>query len=100
MDQMHTAEQFRSELFLSNLIEHEVRDAWESKGSKTILDRCAEKVEELVANHKPNKVSRKLEDDMQRYIDDVAARSIEEFYKYEGMSAEMPSYVPERPATD
>ncbi len=95
MDQMHTAQRFRSELFLSNLIEHEVRDAWESKGSKSILDRCEEKVEELVANHKPNKVSRKLEDDMQRYIDDVAARSLEEFYKYEGMSAEMPAYVPD-----
>jgi trimethylamine:corrinoid methyltransferase-like protein len=94
MEQMHTVQHFRDELFLSNLIEHEVRDAWESKGSKTILDRCAEKVEELVANHKPNKVSRKLEGDMQRYIDEVAARSIEEFYKYEGMSAETPDYIP------
>ena len=95
MDQMHTAEHFRSELFLSKLIDHTVRDAWESAGSKTILDRCAEQVERIVADHKPNRLSPKLEDDMQRFIDEVAARSIEEFYKYEGMSAELPSYVPD-----
>jgi trimethylamine--corrinoid protein Co-methyltransferase len=95
MDQMHTAERFRSELFLSKLIDHDVRDAWESAGSKTILDRCAEQVESIVTDHEPNKLSSKLEDDMQRFIDEVAARSIEEFYKYEGMSAELPSYVPD-----
>ena len=44
--------------------------------SKEILDRCAEKVEEILANHEPNKLSRKLEDDMQRFIDEVAARPL------------------------
>jgi len=31
---------------------------------------------------------------MQKFIDDVAARPLEEFYKYEDASAELPSYVP------
>jgi trimethylamine--corrinoid protein Co-methyltransferase len=93
IDKMHTAEHFRSELHLSDLFDHTVREAWVGAGSKTVLDRCAEKVEEILANHEPNKLSRKLEDDMQRFIDEVAARPIEEFYKYEGLSAELPSYV-------
>jgi trimethylamine--corrinoid protein Co-methyltransferase len=96
IDKMHTAENFRSEIFLSNLLDHQVRDAWATGGSKSILDRCADKVDEIVANHKPNKLSRALEDDMQRFIDEVAARPIEEFYKYEGMGAEAPSYMPDQ----
>jgi len=96
IDKMHTVEHFRSELHLSDLFEHTVRDAWVSAGSKTVLDRCAETVEQIIANHEPNKLSRKLESEMQKFIDDVAARPIEEFYKYEGLSAEMPSYVPDQ----
>jgi trimethylamine--corrinoid protein Co-methyltransferase len=94
VDQMHTAENFRSEIFLSQLIDHQVRDAWVAAGSKTMLDRCSERVEQIVANHKPNELPAKLEDDMQRFIDEVAARPLEEFYKYEGMGADVPSYVP------
>jgi trimethylamine--corrinoid protein Co-methyltransferase len=91
MDQMHTAEHFRSELFLSDLIDHDVRDAWATAGSKTILDRCAAKVDKIIANHKPNELSSRLEIDMQKFIDEVAARPIEEFYKYEGLAAPPPS---------
>jgi len=94
MDKMHTAEHFKSELHLSDLFDHTVRDAWVTAGSKTVLDRCAEKVEKIIASHQPNKLSGKLEADMQECIDEVAARPIEECYKYEGDSAEMPSYVP------
>jgi trimethylamine--corrinoid protein Co-methyltransferase len=96
MDQMHTAENFKSELHLSDLFEHTVRDAWKDAGSQTVLDRCAAKVDEIIANHEPNNLSKKLEDDMQRFIDEVSARSVEEFYKYEGMSAETPAYVPDQ----
>ena len=96
IDKMHTAEHFKEELHLSDLFDHTVRDAWMTAGSKTVLDKCAEKVDQLVASHEPNKLSKKLEADMQKFIDDVAARPIEEFYKYEGMSAEMPSYVPDQ----
>ncbi len=95
MDKMHTAEHFKEELHLSNLFDHTVRDAWVGAGSKTVIDRCAERVEEIIAKHEPNKLSKKLENSMQKFIDDVAARPIEDFYKYEGMSAETPSYVPD-----
>ncbi len=93
MDQMHTAEHFRSELFLSKLIDHDVRDAWASAGSKTMIDRCADQVGKILASHQSNKLSPDLEAKMQKFIDEVAARSIEEFYKYEGLS-EMPSTLP------
>lgn len=96
MDKMHTAENFKKELHLSDLFDHTVRDAWETAGSQTVIDRCAEKVDALIAAHEPNKLSRKLEDTMQKFIDDVADRSVEEFYKYEGDEAEMPSYMPEQ----
>ncbi|MBI5115231.1 trimethylamine methyltransferase family protein [Candidatus Poribacteria bacterium] len=87
MNQMHTAQHFRSELYLSDLIDHNPRDAWESAGSKGVLDRCADKVEKIIANHKANKLSGELESKMQKFIDEVAARPLEEFYKYEGMEA-------------
>jgi len=93
MDQMHTAGHFRSEIFLSNLIDHTGRDAWQTAGSKSLLDRCAEKVDENVAKHKPNRLKAGLEAEMQRFIDQVAARPIEEFYKYEGLS-EAPTNLP------
>ncbi|RJP23744.1 MAG: hypothetical protein C4520_05695 [Candidatus Abyssobacteria bacterium SURF_5] len=93
MDQMHTAENFRSEIFLSDLVDHTSRDAWQTAGSKTVLDNCAQKVEQLVDRHKSNKLKPALEADMQRFIDEVAARPIEEFYKYEGL-AEAPTNLP------
>jgi trimethylamine--corrinoid protein Co-methyltransferase len=93
MDQMHTAQHFRSEIFLSNLVDHSSRDAWQAAGSKSILDSCAEKVDQIVANHKPNRLGSKLEAEMQKFIDEVAARPIEEFYKYEGL-AEAPANLP------
>jgi trimethylamine--corrinoid protein Co-methyltransferase len=93
MDQMHTAQHFRSEIYLSNLVDHSSRDAWQAAGSKSILDSCSEKVDQIVANHKPNRLSSKLEVDMQKFIDEVAARPIEEFYKYEGL-AEAPANLP------
>lgn len=93
MDQMHTAEHFRSELHLSNLIDHSGRDAWQAAGSKSLMDVCTEKVEEIVAKHKPNRLKAGLEAEMQRFIDQVAARPIEEFYKYEGL-AEAPTNLP------
>lgn len=93
LGQMHTAEHFRSELYLTDLIDRDGRDAWIRAGSKTVLDRCAEKVESIIANHKPNELSSKLEADMQRFIDTVAARPLEEFMKYEDMT-EPPSELP------
>ncbi|MBI4832507.1 MAG: trimethylamine methyltransferase family protein [Candidatus Lindowbacteria bacterium] len=72
MDQMHTAEHFRSELFLSKLIDHDVRDAWASAGSKTMIDRCADQVGKILASHQSNKLSPDLEAKMQKFIDEVA----------------------------
>jgi trimethylamine--corrinoid protein Co-methyltransferase len=93
MDQMHTAEHFRSEIFLSDLVDHTNRESWQAAGSKTVIDRCAEKVEQIIATHKPNEIDSSLEAAMQKFIDEVAARPIEEFYKYEGL-AEAPPTLP------
>ena len=47
----HTRHFMRSEHYQPSLSDRDSREEWEAKGSKTILERAAETVEELIASH-------------------------------------------------
>ena len=47
----HTRHFMRSEHYQPSLSDRDSREEWEAKGGKTILERAAETVEELVASH-------------------------------------------------
>lgn len=51
IDQMHTAEHFRKELWFPNLLDRTFFQSWQDAGSQSMEDRCRRKKEHLLANH-------------------------------------------------
>jgi len=79
----HTVTHFRQEHYIPELLVREPYSTWEKEGSKTALDRARQKVDELLAAHKPRSVDPGLAGEIDRYCDEVAARDLEDFYKGE-----------------
>lgn len=79
----HTVTHFRQEHYIPELLVRDPYSTWEKEGSKTALDRARQKVEELLAAHKPRPVDPGLTGEIDRYCAEVAARDLEDFYKGE-----------------
>ncbi len=69
IDQMHTVEHFRNELWFPQLLNRDFYQAWLDDGAKTMEDRCREKKEHLLKNHDVEPVSQ----DVQRAMDGILA---------------------------
>jgi len=69
MDQEHTAQHFRKELWFPRLLDRRFYDAWLSGGAKTMADRCREEKERLLRDHRPEA----LPDDVERELQKVLA---------------------------
>jgi trimethylamine--corrinoid protein Co-methyltransferase len=54
----HTRKWFRKELYIpSEVIDRGSYDAWQQKGSKSVVERSAERVESLLLTYQPNSLS-------------------------------------------
>ena len=51
IDQMHTAEHFRNELWFPRLLDRDYYQAWLDGGAKSMADRCRQRKVELLATH-------------------------------------------------
>jgi trimethylamine--corrinoid protein Co-methyltransferase len=76
----HTARNYRRELYWSKLFPRDSREKWEALGSKTALDLASERVNELLARHKPNPLDPAIEAGLHEFAENVAKRSLEAFY--------------------
>ncbi len=79
----HTADLFRSELFIPRLYSREPYDAWEEGGQRLAIDRARERAREILENHQPRELDPAMVEELDRFRQSVAARSIEVFYSYE-----------------
>lgn len=72
----HTFQNFKTELWHSDLFDHDNRQAWESKGSKTIRDAAMEKVSAMLEEKAPAILSTEQEAQIDRVVqkaeDDLA----------------------------
>ncbi len=58
----HTRQWFRRELFIpTSVIDRDYRQVWEAKGSKDIVQRAHERVEQLVAAYQPKALPKEVE---------------------------------------
>lgn len=80
MAEEHTAAHFRREHYIPKLLPREPYSSWSKEGSKTLLDRAREKVSELLAAHEPVNLDPAVEEALDQYRRQVAARELEEFY--------------------
>jgi len=79
----HTAAHFRKELFIPKLYSREPYETWEKEGKKLALDNAREKAKKVLAEHQPNTLDAALEKELEAFRQEVAARIVEDFYKYE-----------------
>jgi trimethylamine--corrinoid protein Co-methyltransferase len=71
IDQGHTAQHFRRELWVPSLLDREYYAAWESAGAESTEQRCRRRVEEILARHEPEPVT--AEED--RILTEAVARA-------------------------
>jgi len=79
----HTADHFRKELFIPKLYSREPYETWEKEGKKLALDNAREKAKKVLAGHKPHILESELEKELAAFRDEVAARSMDDFYQFE-----------------
>jgi trimethylamine--corrinoid protein Co-methyltransferase len=65
----HTLRHLRDEFWVPALSDRETHTTWTAKGGKTMLDRAAERRDEILQRHKPDW----LEENMQKEIDRIVA---------------------------
>jgi trimethylamine--corrinoid protein Co-methyltransferase len=70
LEQPHTANHFRTELFMPELLFRQPREEWEIQGSKDLANRAEERAQELMQNT----VDPKLRDDQIKELDALANR--------------------------
>jgi trimethylamine--corrinoid protein Co-methyltransferase len=72
----HTRKWFRKELYIpSDVIDRGSYDAWQQKGSKSVVERAAERVNVLLEGYQPNQ----LPDDIRKELTSITLRSARQF---------------------
>ncbi len=74
LEQPHTANHFRTELFMPKLLFRRPREEWESQGSKDLANRAEERAQALMKNT----VDPKLTDDQVKELDALANRFLKQ----------------------
>jgi trimethylamine--corrinoid protein Co-methyltransferase len=61
----HTKKWFREELYIpSDVIDRDTMEAWEKKGSKSTWDRAYERVDTLLSQYQPSKISAEVKKEL------------------------------------
>jgi trimethylamine--corrinoid protein Co-methyltransferase len=74
IDQPHTAEHFRKELWFPKLLDREFYQAWRDRGGLSMEDRCRRKKEAILAGH----VVEPLSADLDKTLDEITAAAVKE----------------------
>jgi trimethylamine--corrinoid protein Co-methyltransferase len=86
LNQRHTARYFRREHFLPRLVIRDGYEAWEKASRKTVLDRARERMEEILAAHRPRELDPAVERELRAYLEMVRGRTIEDYMVFEDES--------------
>jgi trimethylamine--corrinoid protein Co-methyltransferase len=68
IDQMHTAERFRDELWFPRLLDREYFGAWLAAGGRDVEDRSREVKREILASHTPEPIDADLDGEISRIV--------------------------------
>jgi trimethylamine:corrinoid methyltransferase-like protein len=81
----HTSINTRKELFVPKLADRDRRGAWQRNGSKDIIERAREKVNQILESQKGPGISNEVEKEFQEYYKKISSRTYEDYQKAEGM---------------
>ena len=80
MVEEHTAHHFRGEHYMPKLMVREPYETWEQEGCRSVVDRARERVREILAQRSPRTLDPAIEQELAAYRQQVAERSLEDFY--------------------
>jgi len=75
----HTLNYLRTEHFIPAVTDRDHIEVWEQSGKKNILDHAANEVNRILSEHRPRDLDPKLIDELDHFVNKVAARSEEDF---------------------
>ena len=87
LGEKHTLKHMRKELYFPTLLDRNRRATWRKKGSKDIMIRARERVDEILETQKGPGLSSEVENKLAEYIKMVSERSIDFYTQAEGISA-------------
>lgn len=81
----HTKNHMKKELYFPKLSDRNRRSTWYKKGAKNIITRAQEKVQDILSTHKVNVISKELDQKLLEYIEQVEARTFDDYKKAEDL---------------
>jgi len=87
LGEKHTLKHMRKELYFPTLLDRNRRATWRKKGSKDIMVRAREKVDEILKTQKGPGLTSEVETKLAEYTKMVSERSLEFYTKAEGITA-------------
>lgn len=90
----HSVKNVRNEILVPLLTDRNRRGAWKKEGKKDIMQKARERVNEILDKHEPSKIDPEIEVNLNKYIQIVSSRTIDDYRKLEGMqSSELPDDI-------
>jgi len=74
LDDMHTAEHFKTEFWFPSLMDRSHWDQWAAEGEKTLGDRVQEKLDHILDTHKALSLPEQVQNEIDSILADAAAR--------------------------
>jgi trimethylamine---corrinoid protein Co-methyltransferase len=68
INQIHTVEHFRQELWFPNLLDRNAYESWLTSGASNMEERCIQSKEKILATHKTEPLDSHMEKEFQRII--------------------------------
>jgi trimethylamine--corrinoid protein Co-methyltransferase len=68
IDQIHTAEHFRKELWFPKLLDRDYYQAWLDGGAKSMAEKCKEEKERILSTNEPEPISSDLADRLDEIV--------------------------------
>ncbi|MFW9867744.1 MAG: trimethylamine methyltransferase family protein [Candidatus Thorarchaeota archaeon] len=88
LSEQHTRIYMKKELYIPKLIDRNRRSSWRKKGSKDIIERARDRVNEILQNQIPPETNHDTEIKLLSMIKDIEARSIDLYKEIEGITAD------------
>jgi len=86
LGESHTRKFMHKELYIPKLIDRGRRSTWKKKGSKDIIERAREKVDQVLADYQPYELAKNVDSQLLAFIKEIEARPLELYMKTEGIS--------------
>jgi trimethylamine--corrinoid protein Co-methyltransferase len=72
LQEEHTLRHFKDEIWSPKIMDRQTYQGWETTGSKTMKDRCTEKVHEILKSHEPDPpLDEKLVRELGKFIEKI-----------------------------